>query len=266
MAQSVIETCEICNQDAGKDYCQDCEQTFCNKCKTMHLRMKSSLNDKFRSGQQCEDQVDKLSSCDKHNSDYIYLCENCYVLACRHCTVSTHKGHSMANLSSSIADKTEKILKILKTNFDCIRNAKNSTTTLQNKIEDIKDKCSAIHKDMFSRQSLLQSRLAMAKNSMHDDISKFEQAEKTKVETYMKNVNECDIKINELVELYKHVKNDRDVTHLLQSLKTLEQETTNIRIPKVPLISNIEFVAEPMNKDFDAKLKSLLGKITIAPK
>lgn len=119
---------------------------------------------------------------------------------------------------------------------------------------------------MYSRQSLLQSRLAMAKNSMHDDISKFEQAEKTKAETYMKNVNECDIKINELVELYKHVKNDRDVTHLLQSLKTLEQETTNIRIPKVPLISNIEFVAEPMNKEFDAKLKSLLGKITIAPK
>ncbi|VDI80865.1 Hypothetical predicted protein [Mytilus galloprovincialis] len=186
MAQSAIETCEICNQDAGKDYCQNCEQTFCNKCKTMHLRMKSSSNHVFRSGQQYEDST--LSLCDKHSSDYIYLCESCYVPACRHCAVSTHKGHTMANLSASIAEKREKLRKILKTNFDCISNVKNSTTTLQNMIEDLKNKCSAIHRDMFSRQRQLQSRLA--KISMHGDISKFEGSEKKKVETYIKNVNE----------------------------------------------------------------------------
>lgn len=50
----------------------------------------------------------------------------------------------------------------------------NSTTTLQNKIEDLKNKCSAIYRDMC----LLQSRLA--KISMHGDISKFEESEKKK--------------------------------------------------------------------------------------
>ncbi|CAG2221737.1 E3 ubiquitin-protein ligase TRIM71-like [Mytilus edulis] len=261
MAQSVIKTCEICNQDAGKDYCQNCEQTFCNKCKTMHLRMKPSSNHVFRSGQQCQDST--LSVCDEHSSDYIYLCESCYVPACMNCAVSTHKGHTMANLSTSIAEKREKLRKILKTNFDCISNVKNSTTTLQNMIEDLRKKCNAIHGDMIPRQRQLQSRLT--KISMHGDILKFEESEKRKVETYIKNVNECDRNINELVELYKYVKDEKDVTNLIQSLKTLEKDTMNIRIPKVPLISNIEFVTEPMNEDFDAKLESLLGKVTIAP-
>lgn len=263
MAQSVVETCEICNQDAGKDYCQNCEQTFCNKCKIMHLRMKSSSNHEFRRGQQCEDEDATLSLCMKHNSDYIYLCENCYVPACRHCAVSTHKGHSMANLSTSIAEKRQKLLKILTTNFDCIRNVQNSTTSLQNMIEDLKDKRSAIISDMYSRLSQLQSKLATAKNTMEEDITKFKQGEQSKVEIFIKNVNECNSKIEELVVRYTQVKHEKDVTHLVQSLKTLEQETMNIRIPQMPLISNIEFVTEPMNEDFDAKLKSLLGKLTI---
>lgn len=79
---------------------------------------------------------------------------------------------------------------------------------MQNKIEDLKNKCSAIYRDMC----LLQSRLA--KISMHGDISKFEESEKKKA-TYTchikKNVNECDRKINELVELYKLVKHEKDI-------------------------------------------------------
>lgn len=259
MAQSAIEICEICNQNEGKDYCQNCEQTFCNKCKRMHLRMKSSLNHEFRSGQQCEDST--LSLCDKHNSSYIYLCETCYVPACRHCAVSTHKGHSMANLSTSIAEKREKLRKILKNNFDCISNVKKSTTTLQNKMEDLKHKRYAINRDMYLRLSQLQSKLATAKNYMYEDIKRFEEDERTKVVTFIEDVTVCDEKINELVELYTDVQQDKHVIHLVQSLKTLEQETMNIRIPEVPLISNIDFVTEPMNADFDAKLQSLLGKI-----
>lgn len=262
--QSVMDTCEICTKDVGKDFCTDCEQIYCDNCKIMHLRMKSSYNHKFRSGQ-CEDQKDQLSCCDKHNSNYIYLCEKCDVPACRHCTVSIHHGHSMVNLSSSIAEKTENLLKILKINSNHIREAQNLTSKLQNKIADLKKNCSVIQNDVNERSRRLQSKLSKAFSVQWDHIFRHKMTEETKVETFTGNVNECKRKIEELTELHKQVKNERDITHLVQSLKSLEQKIMSIQIPKAPVISNIKLVTEPINEEVDATLKSLLGTITVAP-
>ncbi|VDI80864.1 Hypothetical predicted protein [Mytilus galloprovincialis] len=230
----------------------------------MHLRMKSSHNHKFRSSQ-CEDQKNQVSYCDKHNSNYIYLCEKCDVPACRLCTESIHQGHFMANLSSSIAEKTEKLQKILKTNSNEIREMQNLTSKLQNEIADLNKNCRTIKNVVSERSRLLQSKLSKAFSVQWDRIFQHERAEETNVAIFIGNVNECSRKIEELTELHKQVKSERDITHLVQSLQSLEPKIMNIKIPKAPTISNIKLVTESMNEKFDAKLNSLLGTITFEP-
>lgn len=262
--QSVMDTCEICTKDVGKDYCTDCEQIYCDNCKIMHLRMKSSHNHKFRSSQ-CEDQKNPFLCCDKHNSNYIYLCEKCDKPACRLCAESIHQGHSMANLSSSIAEKTENLLKILKTNSKKIHEAQNLTSKLQNEIAVFKDNCRTIENVVSERSRLLQSKLSKAFSVQWDRICQHTRAEKTNVAIFIENVNECSRKIEELTELHKEMKNERDIANLIQSLQSLEPKIMNIKIPKAPTISNIKLVTEPMNEEFDAKLYTLLGTLTFEP-
>ncbi|CAG2229166.1 unnamed protein product [Mytilus edulis] len=96
MAQSVVETCEICNQALGIDFCEECEQTFCNHCKLMHLRMKISRNHTFKN---VDHEEVKLNLCDQHNLGYILYCEKCNSLACKTCIIENHKGHELEDIN-----------------------------------------------------------------------------------------------------------------------------------------------------------------------
>lgn len=70
MVQSVMVTCEICYQDLGKHCCKDCEQTFCDNCKIMHLRMKSTY-----AGKQSRKFESKLSKAIYIQLDHIFCYE-----------------------------------------------------------------------------------------------------------------------------------------------------------------------------------------------
>ncbi|VDH91912.1 Hypothetical predicted protein [Mytilus galloprovincialis] len=49
MAQAASKTCEICISAIGSQYCLECEQYFCENCKTFHSRQKISKTHQFQS-------------------------------------------------------------------------------------------------------------------------------------------------------------------------------------------------------------------------
>ena len=49
MAQAASITCEICNAE-GTNLCSQCNQLFCDECKTSHLRVNNNRNHIFLTG------------------------------------------------------------------------------------------------------------------------------------------------------------------------------------------------------------------------
>ncbi|CAC5355092.1 unnamed protein product [Mytilus coruscus] len=49
MAQAASKTCEICVSTSASHYCLECEQYFCENCKTFHKRQKVTKNHQFQS-------------------------------------------------------------------------------------------------------------------------------------------------------------------------------------------------------------------------
>ncbi|CAG2229161.1 unnamed protein product [Mytilus edulis] len=107
MAQSAIRTCEICNQATGIDYCQECQQLFCDNCKLMHLRMKLSRNHTFKDVDHPEV---KLALCEEHEWPYILFCETCNSLICKKCVIKNHKSHKFEDITVEKISKQQKIV------------------------------------------------------------------------------------------------------------------------------------------------------------
>lgn len=107
MAQSVIGTCEICNQGTGIDFCQECQQLFCNNCKLMHLRIKLSRNHTFKDVDQPEV---KLTLCEEHELVYILFCETCCSLICKKCVIKNHKSHELEDITfDKVSEKQKEV-------------------------------------------------------------------------------------------------------------------------------------------------------------
>lgn len=120
MAQVPIKSCEICAQARSDDYCEECQQLFCNNCKALHLRSHISRGHTFRGTtvnikrtykrQDIPKDVSQSSSigkqtlvmCKLHKDELIYYCEDCEEAACKMCVVHDHRGHDMCEIIAFI--------------------------------------------------------------------------------------------------------------------------------------------------------------------
>ncbi|CAG2197485.1 unnamed protein product [Mytilus edulis] len=148
MAQSALETCEICSKALSIDYCKECEQLFCNNCKLMHLRMKLSQNHTFKN---VDHQEVKLNLCDEHNLGYILYCEECSSLVCKTCIIENHKGHELGDIAEkTIGMLTEVSLQLEKCSDDIQEAHRNKCV--------LKDQLKVLEKDGTSGRVKIRNR------------------------------------------------------------------------------------------------------------
>ncbi|VDI04745.1 Hypothetical predicted protein [Mytilus galloprovincialis] len=81
MAQAASKSCEICVSSPGRHFCQQCDQLFCDCCKTSHLRTKISKTHSFV-GASNLNLEDKLF-CSEHDERFIFYCIDCNMAACQ---------------------------------------------------------------------------------------------------------------------------------------------------------------------------------------
>ncbi|CAC5398585.1 TRIM28 [Mytilus coruscus] len=106
MAQAASKTCEICVGGPGSQYCLECEQYFCENCKTFHKRQNMSKNHQFQSS---SDVIPEgKSKCKDHNEDISFVCNTCNVAVCSSCVTGSHTGHAFSKLMDSISQLKEK--------------------------------------------------------------------------------------------------------------------------------------------------------------
>ncbi|XP_071141956.1 E3 ubiquitin-protein ligase TRIM71-like [Mytilus edulis] len=101
MAQAASKTCEICVSAPGSQYCLDCEQYYCENCKSLHKRQKSSTNHLFQNASELI--PEGKSRCSQHKEEITLMCNTCNVPVCTSCVTGNHNGHKFSKLVDVIA-------------------------------------------------------------------------------------------------------------------------------------------------------------------
>ncbi|CAC5381233.1 TRIM28 [Mytilus coruscus] len=108
MAQFASNTCEMFVGASGSQYCLECEQYFCENCKTFHIRQKlsKSKNHQFQSS---SDVIPESKwNCKDHNEDVSFVCITCNIVVYSICVTGNHKDHEFSKLIDSITQLKKK--------------------------------------------------------------------------------------------------------------------------------------------------------------
>ncbi|XP_045199098.2 uncharacterized protein LOC123553457 [Mercenaria mercenaria] len=106
--------CDICG--SGHDvthYCTDCEEHFCERCATAHMKMKVSREHKLLQLDNCIEGTDvnirkiqKKSYCRSHTRDEIKMfCKDCNSLLCVVCKLTEHENHNTLGIAEKVHER-----------------------------------------------------------------------------------------------------------------------------------------------------------------
>ncbi|VDI77752.1 tripartite motif-containing protein 33 [Mytilus galloprovincialis] len=235
MAQSVVETCEICNQALGIDFCEECEQTFCNHCKLMHLRMKISRNHTFKN---VDHEEVKLNLCDQHNLGYILYCEKCNSLACKTCIIENHKGHELediniAKISELQVEVSEKLESYSK---EIHEGSRNSPLLMKDQMKNHEKACKKAIEEINCRSNAIKSCVDKIVDSYTTQILQKEENQNRKANAYIDAIENLVENLYKIKREYWTILDKRSGVALLKSLQKFQKDNNNLdlEIPVVP--------------------------------
>ncbi|CAC5371692.1 unnamed protein product [Mytilus coruscus] len=107
MAKAASESCEICEGGTGHHYCQQCDQIFCDNCKTAHLRIKTTKCHTFQSVRKINPEENLF--CSEHDEPFIFHCVDCDTVVCQTCVVKKHNRHDMISIKDSVLKLKEQL-------------------------------------------------------------------------------------------------------------------------------------------------------------
>lgn len=232
MAQSADSTClcEICIGGPGEYYCQQCDQLFCGNCKLSHLRAKISKNHTFFSGQNINKEEKRL--CIEHEERFLFYCHDCDTPVCSSCSVQTHKGHLMNDLTKSAVKLKFELIKIIEstitTSTSCIGTIEEDTKTYHQKTKAVNKTITEegnyykefIDKKVHSFVKLVQDETQKALGSMSTATKVYLEILEN-CQQWQKNITEMETKSDVLLyKKLKHLKTDVDQIVSKQSLDT----------------------------------------------
>ncbi|XP_063416411.1 E3 ubiquitin-protein ligase TRIM71-like [Mytilus trossulus] len=254
MAQAASKTCEICVSSPGHNYCEQCDQLFCDGCKISHLRTKMTKNHTFLSGPNINPEV-KLY-CKEHDENFIYYCLECSTPVCKMCAIKKHKSHDFAEIKES----TEGIKAEVKMLIDMkMRN-------LQSKIKNIDQGSTKYQLDV---QKVIQ---AIKEEGRH-----LKEMIDTKIEGLMHTLKEKDTgnvqtlqsvgnelktaldKAKEQQKFYQDTHGIKDTTKLLQKLKQIKSQIDQIQEIQIPIMPSVKYDIKTVA---EGEIEKLFGELT----
>ncbi|XP_052096624.1 E3 ubiquitin-protein ligase TRIM71-like [Mytilus californianus] len=256
MAQAASKTCEICVSAPGSQYCLECEQYFCENCKTFHIRQKLSKNHQF---QYSSDVIPEgKSKCKEHNEDVSFVCNTCNVAVCSSCVTGSHTGHAFSKLIDSISQLKEKNKKDLQRKvYETTQNLKKMEEGLKAFDVKVEEVVKTITEEGTKVKAMVDKCVAQMIALVKDQSKK----EKDKLKKIIAD-REMDLKAGSNLDkkIYELDKKRND-GKLLQSLQKLTDDIAKLTIEPVPEFPNIQYTAKPVT---DNDIKQLFGIFKIS--
>ncbi|XP_052076388.1 E3 ubiquitin-protein ligase TRIM9-like [Mytilus californianus] len=254
MAQAASKTCEICVSGPGHNYCEQCDQLFCDGCKISHLRTKMTKDHTFLSGPNINPEVKQY--CKEHDENFIYYCMECSTPICKICVIKKHKSHDFAEIKES----TEGIKAEVKMVIDMkMRN-------LQSNIADIDQGSNQYKTDVngviHAIREVGRKLKEMIDEKVEGLIITVKKKDTKNVQTLESVGNELKTaldKAKEQQKFYQDTQGIKDTTKLLQKLKQIKSQIDQIEEIQVPIMPSVKYTRK---KAADSEIEKLFGELT----
>ncbi|VDI08945.1 Hypothetical predicted protein [Mytilus galloprovincialis] len=237
MAQAASKTCEICVSGPGPNYCEQCDQLFCDGCKISHLRAKISKNHSFLSGPNINPEVKQY--CKEHDENFIYYCKECNMPICKICVIEKHKSHDFAEINES----TEGIKNEVKIVIDMkMRNLQSKIAVIDQGTHtyqaDVQKVIQAIKEEGRHLKEMIDKKVEGLINTVKEK-------DRRNVQTLQSVGNELKTaldKAKEQQKFYQDTEGIKDTTKLLQKLKQIKSQIDQIEEIQIPIMPSVKYV------------------------
>ncbi|XP_045174734.2 E3 ubiquitin-protein ligase TRIM56-like [Mercenaria mercenaria] len=111
--------CDVCGEGyEATHYCTDCEENFCERCTTSHMKMKMSREHAFiqlkalsKKNQNYTRKIQKKYFCPQHKGEEIKMvCKECGTKLCVVCKLTEHENHNTSSIAKEADDRRAALL------------------------------------------------------------------------------------------------------------------------------------------------------------
>ncbi|XP_063416420.1 E3 ubiquitin-protein ligase TRIM9-like [Mytilus trossulus] len=254
MAQAASKTCEICISSPGHNFCEQCEQLFCDGCKISHLRTKMTKNHTFLSGPNINPEV-KLY-CKEHDENFIYYCMECSLPVCKICAIKSHKKHDLSEINESLESIKAEVKIDVETKIkklqSIIAEIDQGTHTHQ---VDVQGVIQAIREEGKHLKEMIDTKV-------EDLIDTLKEKDTGIVQTLQSVGNELKTaldKAKEQQQFYQDTQGIKDTTKLLQKLKQIKSQIDQIEVVQIPIMPSVKYAKKTVA---ESEIGKLFGELT----
>ena len=254
MAQAASKSCEICIGAPGLHYCTQCDQLFCDGCKTLHQRTKSTQNHTFLCGLNINPEEKLL--CQEHSNDFMFNCVQCDGPVCQTCVVSTHSGHKMVSISDSVGTIKDDITKQLLEKISALQSIIAQTETGTNNYKaNVAEAITSIKQAGESIKTLVDSRVEFLVKSLEDKETK----NLCTLSTAHKNLKETLNIVLEKEQIVENIQKTGGEAAILQKLKTIKTEVDKIETYQVSQFPTTNYTQKTVTNN---EIENLFGHLS----
>ncbi|XP_063413882.1 E3 ubiquitin-protein ligase TRIM9-like [Mytilus trossulus] len=253
MAQAASKSCEICVSGPGRHFCQQCDQLFCDGCKTSHLRTKISKTHSFIGASNLI--LEDKSFCSEHDEPFIYHCLDCNTAVCQVCAVKKHNRHNMSEIKESALQLKEQLIKCIYSKVQTIGNdIQQLEQGTRGYRSDVKIVIQSITEDVNNKKLLIDRKA-------EELIKTLKAQEERNLQNLSASNTELKValtKVNTIQRAIRETANMSEV-ELLPKLKNLQNEVDKIGTNKVPDIPKVKYTQKNIS---ETAIENLLGELS----
>ncbi|XP_071124330.1 E3 ubiquitin-protein ligase TRIM9-like [Mytilus edulis] len=256
MAQAAFKTCEICVSSPGHNYCQECDQLFCDGCKISHLRTKMTKNHTFQSGSNINPEVKQY--CNEHDENFIYYCRECDAPICKICVIEDHKKHDLCEINTSSAINKAEIesdinikLNILKTNIMGIEQGTHAY------LGDIDGVMHAIRKEGLRLKELIDTEVEYLIRSVKEQQSTQLQILQSMGDAFKTDLN----KVEEQYKIFQNAQQITETSALLLKVKEIKSQLAAVEVQQLTSMPTVKYVKSRAQR---SEIKKMIGDLTFS--
>lgn len=261
MAQSAKQNfCEMCMSARGSQFCLDCNQCFCQNCKTSHLRIAVCRDHRFKNFTNAA--PDTTLFCQDHNESHVFICDECDVPVCRICTVKSHKGHSMADIEETVSKKKNTFLASLKSTLstDEVLELENSDNQIDQYEVILDESVSSTVESIQKDGEAIKMNVDKVVNQMIQDINTKSLNQKVLLNEAVKKTNDAKEFTQSLRCKEAEIRTSKDTIGLLLEMKSLEGSFEKMKVPAIPKPHTFTYTRSMAKED---DIRAWMGRVEI---
>ncbi|XP_071127590.1 E3 ubiquitin-protein ligase TRIM9-like isoform X2 [Mytilus edulis] len=253
-ASKTSKTCEICVSGPGRNYCEQCDQLFCDGCKISHLRAKISKNHSFLSGPNINPEVKQY--CKEHDENFIYYCMECGTPVCKICAIKNHRRHDLSEIKESVEGIKAEVKNDIETKIRKLQsNGAEFDQGTHTYKADVKEVIQAIREEGKRLKEMIDQKV-------EDLINTVKEKDTRNVQTLQSVGNELKTALDQAKEqqkFYQDTKGIKDTTKLLQKLTQIKSQIDQIEVIQIPIMPSVKYDKKTVA---ESEIEKLFGELT----